>query len=146
MPEESQTRTFRRPLIGIFLAWMVFCAAVYLSFSETGRYSMMGVTDWIACVAYLVALFIGIHWNCWRTFRGHTSLWVSTAMITLAFGAAGYFVEQATYINADDPEKSMGGPILAVAIIVGLTAALITSLSVLGNRLLNASDAGRPRA
>jgi len=144
MREEKLSKTFRRPLIAILLTWIIFCAGVYLSFSETWRYSMRGFSDRVASLAYLMALLIGIHWNCWRKFRGHISLWVSMVIVTLAFAAAGYFIEQGTYMDADDPEKSMGGLIFAVAIIVGLTVTVISSLSILGNRFLNANDAERP--
>jgi hypothetical protein len=59
----------------------------------------------------------------------------------LAFGAAGYLIGKATYINANDPEKAMGRPILPAALIVGVAPAAISSLTVLGNRLLHLSDA-----
>jgi len=130
-------------LLWVFLSWIVFALGVYLTYSGTSLHSIAGgasTFESIASVAYLAALLITIHYNCKKVFHGHLSLWVS-----LAFGAAGYVIEQSVYLNANDPEKSEGGIIFALALIVALVAALICSVSVLGNRLLDAYGTKGPQ-
>ena len=47
-------------------------------------------------------------------------------------------IEQFTYLNANYPEKNVGTGLVLAALAVGLITAVICSLSVLGNRLLEA--------
>ena len=130
----------------ILFLWIIFDLAVYATYSERWLPSNGTGTSQFTCTAsgaYLVALFVAIYYNYRKVFGGHCSLWISLGIVSLAFGTAGYIIEQSVYLNANDPEKSEGVIIFAVALIVGLVTALICSASALGKRLLDTySDKG----
>ena len=145
---KNEAHDIKASILGVVLAWSVFDVGIYLTYSESFRYRMANgasTFETIASIAYLAALLITIFYNCRKGYRGHLSLWVSLGIVSLAFGAAGYVIEQSVYLNGDDPEKTEGGIIFFVAVGLGLVTALICSLSIIGNHLLDAHASKGPQ-